>query len=303
MGFATFVVIAAAGWFLRARYKRAMDELSMRHRRLGPDGVVIGGEGFVLGRDGAPAVLLLHGAGDTPQTLRYLATGLHLAGFHVVAPLLPGHGRRLADFADVTADALQGAAQAHYASLRAEREWVGIVGVSMGGALAVLVAAETPDLPALGLVAPYLAMPPRVARAARWSWLWGLLLPAVRAAEGLSVLDPVERERSLAYGVFTPGGLRALGAIVERARAALPGVQSPTLVLQSRQDNRISPADAEQAFALLGARKKQLEWITGASHVITVDYGRERVIDALVSWMRAHCLTALPARRATPQPP
>ena len=303
MGFAALVVIAAAGWFLRAHYKRAMDELSMRHRRLGPDGIVIGGEGFVLEREGAPAVLLLHGAGDTPQTLRYLATGLHLAGFHVVAPLLPGHGRRLADFADITAEALQDAARTHYANLRAERAWVGIVGVSMGGALAVVVAAETPDLPALGLVAPYLAMPPHVARAARWSWLWGQLLPAVRATEGLSVLDPVERERSLAYGVFTASGLRALGIVVRRARAALPGVQAPTLVLQSRQDNRISVADAEQAFDLLGAREKHLEWITGASHVITVDYGRERVIDSLVSWMRGHCVTPLRDRRATHQPP
>jgi len=303
MGLAVLVVFAAAGWFLRARYMRAMEELSMRHRRLGSDGTVIGGEGFVMERADAPAVLLLHGAGDTPQTLRYLAAGLHAAGFHVVAPLLPGHGRRLVDFARVTADDLVTASQSHYADLRAEREWVGLIGVSMGGALAVLVAAEFPDLPALGRVAPYLAMPKRVERAARWSVLWGLLVPAVQSAEGLSVLDPVERENSLAYGVFTPGSLRALAAVVRRARAALPRVQSPTLMLQSRQDNRISVASGEQAFALIGAREKRLEWTSGAAHVITVDFGRERVIDALVSWMQSHCLKASRDRRASHQPP
>ena len=130
MGLAVLVVFAAAGWFLRARYMRAMEELSMRHRRLGSDGTVIGGEGFVMERADAPAVLLLHGAGDTPQTLRYLAAGLHAAGFHVVAPLLPGHGRRLVDFARVTADDLVTASQSHYADLRAEREWVGFLEVS-----------------------------------------------------------------------------------------------------------------------------------------------------------------------------
>lgn len=303
MGLALLVVLAATGWFLRARHMRAMDELSMRHRRLGPDGIVIGGEGFTMEREAAPAVLLLHGAGDTPQTLHYLAAGLHEAGFHVVAPLLPGHGRRLADFAAVSADRIIAAARSEYLALRGDRDWVGIVGVSMGGALAALLAAEFPDLPALGLIAPYLAMPRRIARAARWSRLWGVLAPAVRAGEGLSVLDATERERSLAYGVFTAAGLRALAAIVERARAALPAVQSPTLVVQSRQDNRISVADGEQAFAMLGSGEKQLDWITGAGHVITVDFGRERVIEMIVSWMRAHCLTQSPDRRASHQPP
>jgi carboxylesterase len=290
MPLVALLVLAAAGWLVRARYTRAMNDFSMRHRRLGADGVVIGGEGFVLHKEGAPAVLLLHGGGDTPQTLRYLAAGLHERGFHVVAPLLPGHGRQLRDFARVTADDLIDAARSHYARLRSEHEWVGIIGVSMGGALAVLLAADSSDLPALGLVAPYLAMPAHIERAARWSWLWGLMMPAVRSADGLSVLDPVERERSLAYGVFTAKGLRALHTLVRRARVALPGVQAPTLMVQSRQDNRVSITDGERAFAMLGAREKRLEWVSGAAHVITVDFGRERVIEALASWMRDHCI-------------
>ena len=59
MPLVALVVLAAAGWLLRARYMRAMNDFSMRHRRLGADGVVIGGEGFVLQREDAPAVLLL----------------------------------------------------------------------------------------------------------------------------------------------------------------------------------------------------------------------------------------------------
>jgi len=56
-------------------------------------------------------------------------------------------------------------------------------------------------------------------------------------------------------------------------------------VIQSREDNRIGIEDAERAFEQLGAREKRLEWITGAAHIITVDYGRERVIELLASWM------------------
>ena len=282
LGILVFVLV------LRGIQVRRLTRLSTARRRLGPDGVVVGGEGFVLERSGAPAILLIHGGGDTPQTLRYLATELHARGFHVEAPLLPGHGRSVNDFARVTARALMDATRTAYRDIRTSHEWTAVIGLSMGGALAVRLAAETPDLPALGLVAPYLAMPSRIERAARLAWLWGIFAPVVKSSEGLSILDPEEQKQNLAYGVFTAAALRALYSLVQTGLAALPEVTAPTFVIQSRSDNRISVASTERAFALLGAPDKRLEWITGAAHVITVDFGRDRVIAALASWMQEH---------------
>jgi carboxylesterase len=272
----------------RYRYVNALVKSSNARRPLAPSGIVKGGDGFVLDRPGAPAVLLLHGAGDTPQTLRYLAVELHRRGFHVSVPLLPGHGRSVSDFRRIRADDIVTAARASYDGLRCEHDWVAVIGLSMGGALAVQIAADSPDLPALGLAAPYLALPPHIDDAAKLSWLWGPLLPVVRSTEGLSVLDPVERARNLAYGLFTPAALRALRTIVRDAVTVLPRVAAPTLVVQSRQDNRISVLDAERAFALLGATEKRLEWVSGASHIVTVDFGHEQVIASLASWMETH---------------
>jgi len=286
LGVVVVVVVAAGIW--RTKHMRDLTRLTMSRRVLGEDGVVIGGEGFVLDRPRAPAVLLLHGGGDTPQTLRYLATELHARGFHIAAPLLPGHGRRLRDFARITADQLMDAANREYRTLRSSHEWVAVIGLSMGGALAAQLAADVPDLPALGLVAPYLGMPPRIERVARFAWLWGPIIPALRSGDAASIHDPEELRRSLAYGVFTAAALRALRELMHRAIEALPRITAPTLVIQSRTDNRITSADTERAFGLLGAREKRLEWITGAGHVITVDFGRERVIGSLVAWMEAH---------------
>lgn len=289
---ALVAVLIGTAWQWRASYMRGMVAATLAHRRLGPDGVVIGGEGFVLERPGASAVLLLHGGGDTPQTLRYLANDLYARGFHVAAPLLPGHGRSLSDFMHVTADDLSNAAASAYRELKVSHPWVGIIGLSMGGALAVQIAATDHELPALGLAAPYLAMPRSIDLAARTSRLWGWIVPALRSGDGVSVLDPVEGERSLAYGVFSVAGLRALRLTVRRADAALPLVSAPTLVVQSRADNRISVSAAARSFARLGAAEKRLEWVTGAAHIITVDYGRDRVNDTLIAWMEAHGATA-----------
>jgi esterase/lipase len=46
-------------------------------------------------------------------------------------------------------------------------------------------------------------------------------------------------------------------------------------------------SNAERSFALLGAREKRLQWVTGAAHVITVDYGRDVVIASITSWMES----------------
>jgi carboxylesterase len=292
---AVALVVALAVW--RMVHLRRLTQVSMQRRRLGPDGVVVGGNGFVLERANAPAVLLLHGAGDTPQTLRYLANELHSRGFHVEAPLLPGHGRSVADFARVTADALLDASRLHYRTLASTHPWVGVVGLSMGGALAVILAAESPTMPALVLIAPYLAMPRKIERAAELSRLWGWLSPVIASSEGKSILNPDEAERNLAYGIFTVGALRALHTIVQRAFGSLPRVVVPTLIVQSRSDNRIAPSTAERAFGSLGTKEKRLEWITGAAHVITVDYGYERVVALAADWLSQHAPAPFQATR------
>jgi carboxylesterase len=284
---AAAAAIGAVVW--RRSHSRRVERDCLARRPLGPNGIITGAEAFDLDAPNGRAVLLVHGGGDTPQTLRYLADVLHARGYAVRAPLLPGHGRTLRDFASVTADAWIDAVRADYRALRARYPWVGVIGLSMGGALAVQLAAEVDgDLPALGLVAPYLTIPPFVRRAVRLAPIWGPVLPYVRSADsGRSIHDPVEEERSRAYGVFTPAALRALMITADRASALLPRVTAPTLVIQSRQDNRITPDACEQSFCTLGAREKRLVWIEGAGHIITVDRGREKVLEALADWMDA----------------
>src|SRR5438270_8216682 len=128
-------LVVIALYALRARHMRALSALAASRGSLGADGILVGAEGFVLERASAPAVLLLHGAGDTPQTLRYLGRSLFDGGYHVEAPLLPGHGRTPREFARLRADDLTNAAKSHYARLRQEREWVAVIGLSRGGAL------------------------------------------------------------------------------------------------------------------------------------------------------------------------
>jgi carboxylesterase len=287
LGLATAAVLAAVLW--RRSHSRRLERTYLALHPIGPDGIVVGAEPFELDAHRDRAVLLIHGGGDTPQTVRYLGDTLHARGYSVRALLLPGHGRSFSHFSDVTADAWLDAVRTEYRVLRAGYPWVGLIGVSMGGALAVQLAAELDgELPALGLVAPYLTIPPRVRRVVRLAPLWGLLTPYIRSTSGRSIHDPAEAKKNLAYGVFTTAALRALAATADRACALLPRVTAPTLVIQSRTDNRITCESCEQCFRALGAAEKRLVWVEGAGHIITVDYGRERVFAELADWLDGH---------------
>ena len=247
-----------------------------------------GAEAIDMQEEGSHGALLLHGFGDTPQTLSRLAAKLHAGGYGVYAPLLPGHGRTIAAFRKSNADEWADAAKAAYRQMRSHHRSVSVVGLSMGGALAVALTADVEDVRALALIAPYIEMPRLLRAAAASHWLWGRFAGEINAQHPRSIRDPIEREKSLAYGTVTGSALYQLLKVVRRARKALANIKTPTLLIQSRQDPRCSVEGAERAMKLLGAREKKLVWTEGAGHVITVDYGRERVYTEVKNWLDAH---------------
>ena len=250
--------------------------------------IIKGAETIDLQEGGSHGVLLLHGFGDTPQTLSLLARRLARNGYGVLVPLLPGHGRDLDAFRRSRADQWITAARDAFREMSTRYSKVSVVGLSMGGALAVLIAAESRSIQSMALVAPYLGMPTRIRLAARLHWIWGALVGEINARNPRSIHDPIEREKNLAYGAVTGRMLFELSKVMRQARKALARVTAPTLVILSKEDPRVAPEVGEFAMKNLGARDKKLVWTEGAGHIITVDYGRERVFTEITTWLRTH---------------
>ena len=286
---ALVAALAAAGCIaLRTTVARRAERAYATRRPPGEDGIVPGAEGFTLPGTNGRALLMFHGSGDTPQTLRYLGERLHEAGFTVRAPLLPGHGRGLRDFATVSAEAYFRTARKELEQLRATSGWVSVVGLSMGGAIAARLAAENEDIRALVLLAPYLTPTRSVDLVGRASTLCSLALPYLGGRGGeSSIHDPVARGESYAYGVFPPRAVRALVDTAAAARRALPAVTAPTLVVNSREDNRIPWRLADTATATLRAPTER-HWVAGCGHVITVDYRRDAVAALVLDFIARH---------------
>lgn len=287
-GLAAFGVLVALWWPIRLmiaqRTERAFEEANPRNA----EGIIVGAEPIQLRGSRPGAVLLLHGYNDSPQSVGSLAGALHDHGWSVYAPVLPGHARTLQAFARASAADWITAAHAEYGALRKHHDRVAVVGMSMGGALALLLAAEHSEIRAVVGIAPYL----------NTSWfLRALVLASPIAALGAryiasggrrSVHDASAADRMIAYRASTPRLVRQLESVTRTVSAALPRVRQPVLVVQSREDNRIPARYAIRAFTRIGSPDKTLDWVTGAGHVLTVDYGHEQRAARIVEWLSVH---------------
>ncbi|HVZ49571.1 MAG TPA: alpha/beta fold hydrolase [Gemmatimonadaceae bacterium] len=278
-------VLLAMWWPIRlliaGRTERRFEAAHPRNR----GGIIIGAEPILVRGTRPGAVLVLHGFNDSPQSVAHLAGTLHEAGWTVCVPALPGHARTLQEFARSGARQWTDAARDEFRVLRERHSQVAVCGLSMGGALALTLAAENPEVAAVVGIAPYvhLSLPLRL--------LFAIGPVAAIGARYLSgggkrsVHDPVAADAMIAYRVSTPRLLRQLSAVAHRAFVDLPRVHQPVLIVQSREDNRIPQRSAVKAFERIGSPDKSLQWVSGAGHVITVDYGHERVERNIAEWL------------------
>ena len=281
------VALGAVGLLIawRARETRRFEAGDLARRPRGADGVVIGAEEVRLEcADGVRAVLLLHGFNDTPQSMRHLATRLHAAGYSVHAPRLPGHGGSLRELAtDARASRWRAAVDQALADLRRRHRYVYVCGQSMGGALTVELAAAHPDLAAIALLAPFIGLDPAMGRkfnAARLS-----PVPYFRSSGGeRSIHDPEARRQALGPGIVTARALMALRDVALRAESMLGRVHVPTLYVQSVHDNRVTESGARRHFKAISASYKTQLWLKGSGHIISADFERDVVADAVIAF-------------------
>jgi len=229
------------------------------------------------------AVLLLHGFTGYPGELLYLGRRLQAAGLSVSIPRLPGHGTNASDFIQVGwHDWLRATIDA-YLTLRSTHPKVHVAGLSMGGLLTVLLAAQF-EPERIALAAPALAIANRSVGLSPWLAPFLARLPSRTKGQEASE-DPDRQALYEEYWCWNWVRPTAnLLTLKRMALRALPMVRSRTLTVVSKADQTV-PADvAELIERKIRAPERRTVVLERSSHVVVNDVEKERVADEIVSW-------------------
>ncbi|WP_312178644.1 alpha/beta fold hydrolase [Arthrobacter sp.] len=227
------------------------------------------------GPNATTGVLLSHGfTGSTVSMLdwaRYLAD----AGYTVSLPLLPGHGTTWQELARTPWQHWYRGYDDAYSELAERTDRVVVAGLSMGGALALRLAALRP-VAGIAVVNPGLTVAdPR----ARYSRLLKYVLPSVPAI-GNNIRLPGQDE--VAYDRTPVGAVAELLKLFKDTAALLPQVTAPVIAFRSTVDPVVPESSMDLIRKMVGSTELEVVPLENSYHVATMDH------DAPLIFERSH---------------
>ncbi len=233
---------------------------------------------------GGKGIVLIHGFCGSARQMRFLAEGLHQAGYTVSVPLLPGHGSTVQQMRASTFRQWHDCVRSAHAALREECSSVAVAGHSMGGVLALLLAEEYPVDAVITLSAPM-----------HLSGVRGLLSPfSFLAAPFIPYLRwPGERrypadfltEDHIGYETLPVAKVSDLFRLMRRARRDLFAVTAPLLTIQSSDDPTVSASSPRIIAGGVSSSVKRHVQLTRSGHLIPLGPERMNVLSEMTEFL------------------
>lgn len=233
--------------------------------------------------EGPRGALLLHGFAGTPPELRRLGEHLAAHGWRCAGPAMAGHATTPEDLERTTWRDWAASAREALQQLAAECEHVVVAGQSMGGTMALHLAAHDDRVEAVATLA-----------APVWLSDWRLRLLAV--AKYLVRWDtpdpgdvdlwwPEAVDELSSYGRRPTRAIRQLDLFTAAVRRELPLIRQPVLVLHGGRDRVIDPRNsADIAAGLVCSAHVERQIYPRSGHGMSVDVDRDEVNQRVLQW-------------------
>lgn len=226
-------------------------------------------------------VLLLHDLAGTPQIFRSLTESLGNADMAVDVPLLPGHGTSIDELNETTWDDWAAAAQLALDELASRSGSVVVAGISMGAALACLVASNHPS------VAGVIAINPRVMPVTReaLSTLQSMIESGITQVEPLAPDISDRAIEVLRYSAVPTSTLLSMFTALNQMDDHWSSFDLPMLVITSAHDHRVSPDNADWLSEKVSGHVDRLT-LERSFHEATLDVEHEKLEREVVEFVR-----------------
>jgi carboxylesterase len=230
---------------------------------------------------GRTGILLIHGFTGTPKEMRWMGEYLNRElGFTCLGVRLTGHATRPKDmirsrWSDWTASVEDG-----YNLLRGATDDVYLVGLSMGGALSLLMSTRL-DVKGIVTMSAPSRMPAKYpAWQIRLISYFKTYLPKTKGKADAGWFDKESFKGHVSYPLNPIRSAAELEVLLEKMRAALPRVKVPVCMIHSKDDDYVLPENLENIFSgLVNVSDKSKYYVTGSGHVVTRDAARGQVFE------------------------
>ena len=230
-------------------------------------------------------VLLSHGFTGTPQSIRPWAEHLAAAGVTVAVPLLPGHGTTWQQLNSTRFADWYAAVEHSFDDLRGRCESVFVMGLSMGGTLALRLAEQRADQ-----VAGVVVVNASLASERKDAALLPLLSKVIASLPGIASDIKKPGVTELAYDRLPLKAALSLRQAWPVVRRDLPRISCPVLAYRSETDHVVEPVSGREL--LRGCGHAQECVLHDSFHVATLDNDAPTIFAGSLDFVRAHAPAA-----------
>jgi len=232
-------------------------------------------------------VLMLHGFPSNPGYFDPVESSLKTLGLPSRIPRLRGLGAE-------SPEALRGVtwhdwladAESALVDLQAESGKVIVIGYSMGGALALMLASKHGNgLDSVILVAAGVQLTSPLAPGKPFNFLVPLVSRLLKKWDFI----PDETDHYRKNYTWAPmGAVVSVLDLSKVVRTRLPEVKVPALLLQGRKDNMVAPESMDMIYNGIStpAESKRRVWFEKNGHDMFYDCERDAIIDAITNYVR-----------------
>ncbi len=232
-------------------------------------------------KGGRRGVLLIHGYTAAPVEMDYLGRALNKAGYTTSGVLLAGHGATPEDMIKTGWRDWYASAENAMAELSECVDDIFVAGLSMGGALTLMLCAQHGG---------------SIRAAAVFSPAAMIKMPAIKIARPLSKVisfikvpdrnDLTDKEADKSIFTYSRMPLRCAAELYDlskQVQSILPQVTVPLLAMQGKNDRTVWPGNAEFVTRSVASEHKKCVILQNCGHTITVDVEKDAVAAEVIS--------------------
>jgi len=226
-------------------------------------------------------IVVAHGFTGNPTSTRAFGEALAERGFAVEVVRLPGHGTHWRDMAKTRYGDWRWQVEQALDGLHRDGKKVVLVGLSMGGTIALdLACARGKDVAAV--VPINCTILDREGLLAKAAPLLEKILPVVPAsAAGLVKNDIAKGGDEHAYDMVPTRAANSFLKELRRIRDGLADLAAPTVVAYSVQDHSVPTENSKKLIELLAGRDVKELPLERSYHVATLDFDVDVLLDAI----------------------